>query len=63
MARSKTNQPRGTGNGPVKTPPENNFMFFLAGLLVVPLVGAFFIDLLNAVTIKFFIGVISEWLV
>ena len=31
--------------------------------LIVPLVGAFFIDLLNAVTIKFFIGVISEWLV
>jgi len=31
--------------------------------LMVPLVGAFFIDLLNAVTIKFFIGLISEWLV
>jgi ESS family glutamate:Na+ symporter len=31
--------------------------------LVVPLVGAFFIDLLNAATIKFFIGVISRWLV
>jgi ESS family glutamate:Na+ symporter len=31
--------------------------------LIVPLVGAFFIDLLNAVTIKFFIGVISRWLV
>jgi ESS family glutamate:Na+ symporter len=30
--------------------------------LVVPLVGAFFIDILNAVTIKFFIGVISRWL-
>ena len=31
--------------------------------LVVPLVGAFFIDILNAATIKFFIGVISRWLV
>ena len=31
--------------------------------LVVPLVGAFFIDLLNAVTIKFFIGVIENWLI
>ena len=31
--------------------------------LVVPLVGAFFIDLLNAATIKFFIGVITRWLV
>ena len=30
--------------------------------LVVPLVGAFFIDILNAGTIKFFIGVISQWL-
>ena len=30
--------------------------------LVVPLVGAFFIDLLNAGTIKFFIGIISRWL-
>jgi ESS family glutamate:Na+ symporter len=30
--------------------------------LVVPLVGAFFIDILNVVTIKFFIGVISRWL-
>ncbi len=30
--------------------------------LVVPLVGAFFIDILNAGTIKFFIGVISRWL-
>ena len=30
--------------------------------LVVPLVGAFFIDLLNAATIKFFIGVIQSWL-
>jgi ESS family glutamate:Na+ symporter len=30
--------------------------------LVVPLVGAFFIDILNAVTIKFFIGVISKWM-
>jgi ESS family glutamate:Na+ symporter len=30
--------------------------------LVVPLVGAFFIDLLNAATIKFFIGVITRWL-
>jgi len=29
--------------------------------LIVPLVGAFFIDILNAVTIKFFIGVISKW--
>lgn len=31
--------------------------------LVVPLVGAFFIDLLNAATIKFFIGVIKNWLI
>jgi ESS family glutamate:Na+ symporter len=31
--------------------------------LVVPLVGAFFIDILNAATIKFFIGVITRWLV
>ncbi len=30
--------------------------------LVVPLVGAFFIDILNAATIKFFIGVISKWM-
>ncbi len=30
--------------------------------LVVPLVGAFFIDILNAATIKFFIGVASRWL-
>ncbi len=30
--------------------------------LVVPLVGAFFIDLLNASTIKFFIEVITRWL-
>ena len=31
--------------------------------LVVPLVGAFFVDILNAVTIKFFIGIITRWLV
>ena len=31
--------------------------------LVVPLVGAFFIDILNAITIKFFIGVITRWLI
>jgi ESS family glutamate:Na+ symporter len=31
--------------------------------LIVPLVGAFFIDLLNAVIIKFFIGMISRWLI
>ena len=30
--------------------------------LVVPLVGAFFIDLLNAATIKFFINAINEWI-
>ncbi|MCP4328236.1 MAG: sodium/glutamate symporter [Alphaproteobacteria bacterium] len=30
--------------------------------LVVPLVGAFFIDILNAATIKFFIEIISKWL-
>ena len=30
--------------------------------LIIPLVGAFFIDLLNAVTIKFFIGIISRWM-
>jgi ESS family glutamate:Na+ symporter len=32
-------------------------------LLVVPLVGAFFIDLLNAGTINFFIGLIRTYLV
>jgi ESS family glutamate:Na+ symporter len=31
--------------------------------LVVPLVGAFFIDLLNAGTINFFIQILSTWLV
>ena len=31
--------------------------------LVVPLVGAFFIDLLNALVIKFYVGVITRWLV
>ena len=31
--------------------------------LVVPLVGAFFIDIINAATIKFFIGIITRWLV
>ena len=31
--------------------------------LVVPLVGAFFIDVLNAGTIKFFINIISKWLI
>jgi ESS family glutamate:Na+ symporter len=30
--------------------------------LVVPLVGAFFIDILNAGTINFFIGIIEKWL-
>jgi len=30
--------------------------------LVVPLVGAFFIDVLNASTIKFFVRVINNWL-
>ena len=35
MARSEMTQPRGTGNGPVKTLPENNFIFFLVGLLIV----------------------------
>ena len=30
--------------------------------LVIPLIGAFFIDLLNAVVIKFFIVVITRWL-
>jgi ESS family glutamate:Na+ symporter len=30
--------------------------------LVVPLVGAFFIDIINAGTIKFFIGIITRWL-
>jgi ESS family glutamate:Na+ symporter len=29
--------------------------------LVVPLVGAFFIDIINAATIKFFIGIITRW--
>ena len=32
-------------------------------LLIVPLVGAFFIDLLNAATIKLFIEIITHWLV
>lgn len=31
--------------------------------LVVPLVGAFFIDILNVITIKAFIGIITKWLV
>ncbi len=31
--------------------------------LVVPLVGAFFIDILNAGTINFFIRVIQNWLI
>ncbi len=31
--------------------------------LVVPLVGAFFIDIINAAVIKFYIGVITRWLV
>ncbi len=31
-------------------------------LLVIPLVGAFFIDLLNALVIKFYINVITNWL-
>lgn len=30
--------------------------------LVVPLVGAFFVDLLNAAIIKFYIGIITKWL-
>jgi ESS family glutamate:Na+ symporter len=30
-------------------------------LLIVPMVGAFFIDILNAVTIKAFIGIITNW--
>ena len=30
--------------------------------LVVPLVGAFFIDILNAGTINFFIRLIRDWL-
>jgi len=30
--------------------------------LVIPLVGAFFIDILNAAVIKFYINVISKWL-
>ena len=29
--------------------------------LVVPMVGAFFVDILNAVTIKAFIGLIGRW--
>jgi ESS family glutamate:Na+ symporter len=29
--------------------------------LVIPLVGAFFIDLMNAAVIKFYIGMISGW--
>jgi ESS family glutamate:Na+ symporter len=31
--------------------------------LVVPLVGAFFIDIMNALVIKGFIGVLSRWFV
>jgi ESS family glutamate:Na+ symporter len=34
----------------------------MKALLIVPLVGAFFIDILNAVTIKFFIQIIDNWL-
>ncbi len=35
MERSETTQPYDTGNRPVRKQPENNFIFFLAGLLVV----------------------------
>jgi ESS family glutamate:Na+ symporter len=35
----------------------------LKAFLIVPLVGAFFIDLLNAATIKTFISIIKAWLV
>ncbi len=35
----------------------------LKAFLIVPLVGAFFIDILNAVIIKFFIGIITRWLI
>jgi ESS family glutamate:Na+ symporter len=31
--------------------------------LVIPLIGAFFIDLLNAAVIKMFIQIISRWLI
>ena len=34
----------------------------LKAFLVIPLIGAFFIDILNAAVIKGFIGVISGWL-
>jgi ESS family glutamate:Na+ symporter len=30
--------------------------------LVIPLIGAFFIDLLNATVIKIFIDIISRWM-
>jgi sodium--glutamate symport carrier gltS len=31
--------------------------------LVVPLVGAFFMDIIYAGTMKFFVGIVSRWLV
>ena len=35
MVQNRKTEPRGTGNGSVEAQPENNFVFFLAGLLLV----------------------------
>ncbi len=40
----------------------SRFGVSVKAFLVIPLVGAFFIDILNAVVIKFYINVISKWL-
>jgi len=39
----------------------NRFGPSVKAFLVVPLVGAFFIDILNAIVIKFYINLISKW--
>ena len=39
----------------------NRFGPSVKAFLVVPLVGAFFIDIMNAIVIKFYINLISKW--
>jgi len=39
----------------------SRFGYSVKAFLVVPLVGAFFIDILNAAVIKFYINVITKW--
>jgi ESS family glutamate:Na+ symporter len=41
----------------------NKFGPSAKAFLIVPLVGAFFIDLMNATVIKLFIGIITRWLI